>query len=338
MGVSVVVCTHNGAARLPRALAALRAQRVPPQLAWEVVVVDNASSDASPEVALRAWGDGPVALRVCREERLGLVHANRRGFAEAAHEFVSLVNDDNAVAEDWVAEVAALMAARPEVGACGGFGEIETAGPLPEWFERYRVHFAVGPQAPAPGALAAPMVLWGAGLTVRQAAWLALERGGFEPLAIGRQGRALGAGEDYELGHALRLAGWTLWYAPELRFRHVIPAERLRWDYLRRLHRGFGAASVAHDPYLRAVSPGSAAGFAPAWGVELAKASGALLRHAHHVALGRFLEGDPAVLKGDLLVGRLAQLLNWRGRYDRALAAVRDARWRQLDLNSSRSA
>lgn len=339
MGVSVVICTHNGATRIPAALAALRAQRVPPELGWEVILVDNASSDDSAEIAQNAWHEGPAPLRVVREERLGLVHANRRGFLEARYELVSFVNDDNAVAADWVARVAELMTAHPEVGACGGFAEAGTTAPLPAWFERYRIHYAVGPQATAAGPLAAPVALWGAGLSVRKAAWLALESNGFEPLAVGRQGAALGAGEDYELSHALRLAGWTLWYSPDLRIRHVIPAERLRWTYLRRLHRGFGAASVAHDPYLRAGAPASRAErLGLAWAAELGTAGLSLARVAHHAVLGRFLEGDPAVLRSDLLAGRARELLRRRGRYDETLAALRGARWRQLDLRSNRRA
>ena len=57
-GVSVVVCTHDGAARLPATLAHLVSQTVPAGLAWEVVVVDNASTEATGTVAREAWPSG----------------------------------------------------------------------------------------------------------------------------------------------------------------------------------------------------------------------------------------------------------------------------------------
>jgi GT2 family glycosyltransferase len=44
-GVSVVVCCHNSASRLPTTLHHLAAQEVPRDLGWEVIVVDNASTD-----------------------------------------------------------------------------------------------------------------------------------------------------------------------------------------------------------------------------------------------------------------------------------------------------
>lgn len=51
LGVSVVIPSYNGADRLPATLAHIAAQRVPPGLEWEVVLVDNASSDGTAEAA-----------------------------------------------------------------------------------------------------------------------------------------------------------------------------------------------------------------------------------------------------------------------------------------------
>ncbi len=50
-GVSVLLCSHNGAARLPGTLAHLRAQAGLADIPWEVVVVDNASS----QIKVLAW-------------------------------------------------------------------------------------------------------------------------------------------------------------------------------------------------------------------------------------------------------------------------------------------
>ncbi|MGF2076073.1 glycosyltransferase, partial [Enterococcus casseliflavus] len=54
-GVSVVVCSHNGADRLPGTLAHLASQRVTRDLLWEVIVIDNASTDDTAGVARRHW-------------------------------------------------------------------------------------------------------------------------------------------------------------------------------------------------------------------------------------------------------------------------------------------
>jgi glycosyltransferase involved in cell wall biosynthesis len=164
-GVSVVVCTHNGAARLPDTLAHLAAQNVPAQLAWEVVVVDNRSTDDTSAVARSAWSaHAPAPLRVVAEPVLGPRFARVRAFAEARHTLVSFVDDDNWVAPDWVETVWQVMEAHPEAGACGGDGEAATDETA--------------------GAAATPGYFWGAGLTVRAAAWEALRAKGFE-LSLG---------------------------------------------------------------------------------------------------------------------------------------------------------
>jgi hypothetical protein len=56
--------------------------------------------------------------------------------------------------------------------------------------------------------------------------------------------------------HALRLAGWRLWYKPRLRMQHFLPESRLQWDYLRQVSRGFGAATAGIDAYEMAIKNG----------------------------------------------------------------------------------
>ena len=62
-------------------------------------------------------------------------------------------------------------------------------------------------------------------------------------------GRQVGTGElmsgEYsELCLALRLAKWTLWYCPNLKLKHLYERNYLSWQYLRRLHFGFGASAA----------------------------------------------------------------------------------------------
>ena len=62
MDVSVVVCTYNRAGLLARALTALQGQRTTPGLSWELVVVDNASTDRAKDVieAAKVASDVPI--------------------------------------------------------------------------------------------------------------------------------------------------------------------------------------------------------------------------------------------------------------------------------------
>src|SRR6266568_2014628 len=95
LGVSVVICCHNSAKRLAATLAQLVAQRVPSEIPWEVIVIDNASTDGTAQVAAACWpAVNCVPLRIISEPRLGLTYARQRGFREAKYEFISFVDDD----------------------------------------------------------------------------------------------------------------------------------------------------------------------------------------------------------------------------------------------------
>jgi glycosyltransferase involved in cell wall biosynthesis len=330
LGVSVVICCHNSAERLPNTLAHLSAQKVPAGISWEVLVVDNASTDATAEVARQHWPkDTPAPLRIVNEPWPGLSHARQRGFAEATGDIISFIDDDNWVCPEWVATVSDLMTTHVDVGACGGAGEAVAETALPWWFEKFQGDFAVGPQAADAGDVTWTRgYLWGAGLAIRKAAWSQLIGNGFHSLLTDRQGASLSAGGDTELCFALRSAGWRLWYEPRLRFKHLLPAGRLRWSYLRNLHRGFGASEAVLDAYHIARKGG------------LAKRKGRFLQNVclrqmiiETKELLRFrgkllrapwqpLEGDPDVLDIERLTGKIRELLRTRGTYEQHLPMV----------------
>src|ERR1700722_4190557 len=196
LGVSVVICCHNSAERLPKMLAHLSAQKVPAGVPWEVLVVDNASTDATAEVARQHWPkDARASLRVVGEPQPGLTHARERGFAEATGDIISFIDDDNWVCPEWVATVSDVMTTRTDVGACGGTGEAEPKTNLPWWFETFQGDFAVGPQGAEPGDVTWTRgYLWGAGLSIRKAAWSQLIEKGYRSLLPDRQGASLSAG------------------------------------------------------------------------------------------------------------------------------------------------
>jgi glycosyltransferase involved in cell wall biosynthesis len=250
-GMSFIVCTFNGAARIPDVLRHLANQVVPAGVEYEVVLVDNASTDDTAGIARRCWLtlDAPAELRVVHEAQPGLSFARVAGIRAARFDILSFVDDDNWVAEDWCRRALERMRADPTLGAVGSRGVPEFSGFAPPvWFAKYQAAYAVGPQTHRRGRRL--VKLYGAGLTVRKAALGALDTLGYTLALAGRVGTALSAGDDTELCFALGIAGWRLEYDPELVFRHVIPAKRLEKSYLLGLYRGFGRSSVTLDLYL----------------------------------------------------------------------------------------
>jgi glycosyltransferase involved in cell wall biosynthesis len=326
-GITVVICCHNSATRLPPTLEHLAAQQVPADLAWDVLIIDNASTDGTGDAARRHWPSTAPPLTVVPEPELGLGHARRRAFLEARHEIVSFIDDDNWIAPDWVATVARVFARHEAVAACGGFSTAVCETAAPPWFEHCTTLYAVGPPASHTGDITESIgQLWGAGLSVRKAAWAALVQSGFTSTQVGRTGAGFGGGEDTELCLALRLAGWRLWLEPSLKLRHYLPAGRLDWRYLRRLHRGSGRATVGADPYHFALR-GNRGGLdhqRRTWWWQALGALTRIVRHPITVTAMIFsdLEGNPAALRVEEQVGRLSGLLATRSAYDHLIRKV----------------
>jgi len=271
-------------------------------------------------VARECWpADCRINLRVVAEPELGLSNARLRGFAEAQYSIICFVDDDNRLDPDWVEIVSRVMAERPEVGACGGHIEADCEVDQPPWLKNFQSYYAVGEQAEhACDVTDTRGYLWGAGLCLRRSAWERLQQEGFDFLLSGRRGSTLTAGEDAELCCALRLNGWRLWYEPQLKMKHFLPAARLQWNYLRRVSRGFGAATASLDYYEYAVRKDgrrTIGRFRRGWSWQTLATVWYLLRKPLKLLRAPFseMEGDADVIEIENLWGRLIEMLK-RGR------------------------
>ncbi|OYT69781.1 MAG: hypothetical protein CFK52_12965 [Chloracidobacterium sp. CP2_5A] len=119
--VSVVLCVYNRADYLGEAIASILNQTLDD---FELIVVDDASTDASPEVA-RGFGD--PRLRYFRNEtNCGHAPSLNRGIVEAQGRHVALMDSDDISLPERLERQVAFLEANPEVALCGGW--VETFG------------------------------------------------------------------------------------------------------------------------------------------------------------------------------------------------------------------
>src|SRR5215470_3773761 len=132
MHVSVVVCTYNRAASLRLTLRALEVQVTPPSLLWEVVVVDNDSTDGTRREFDTFAANACISMRYLFTAPLGLSRARNAGLAEGRGNIVAFTDDDADPAPDWIARIAEVMA---ESGAdiVGGRIVPVWSRPPPRW-------------------------------------------------------------------------------------------------------------------------------------------------------------------------------------------------------------
>lgn len=253
-GVSVVICTFNGAERIPRVIDHLLKQQGTEDIAWEIVVVDNGSADDTAATAYRSHGGAEVPLTVVEEPRQGVAHARMKGVLTARYEYISFIDDDNFVTPGWVVEVYRLLNGNPVIGMCGGLNEAAFEASPPVWFQSVKGGYAVGAQGDRSGDVTLSRgYLHGAGLSFRKSVFVRLLDAGFCFHTIGRSGRKLSAGEDAELTMGFMAAGYRLWYSDQLKLTHYMPAGRMEWDYARRLFRGLGESEFLLNLYRTAL-------------------------------------------------------------------------------------
>lgn len=118
LDVSVVVCTRNRAASLRRMLDSAAEMDIPAGLAWELIVVDNGSTDETLTV-IASFADR-LPVRGVVEPAPGLSHARNRGVAEARGEMIIWTDDDVAVDRNWLKAYVEAAHAAPDAGFFGG--------------------------------------------------------------------------------------------------------------------------------------------------------------------------------------------------------------------------
>ncbi len=236
--VSVVVSTYNRADRLPLALDALLSQRG--GVSYEVVVVDNNSSDGTAGVVSALIPQSGGRLSYAFEANQGLSYGRNAGIARARAPIIALSDDDVRVAPDWIAQIARTFDEHPEIDYVGGRVLPNWLAPPPAWLTD--AHWA--PLAlqdygdePLTSGRERAVCLVGANLAFRRRVFDAV--GLFTP-SLGRVKDGIGSTEDHDMQLRAWRAGMHGLYAPSLVAVADVTPDRLSKRYHRRWHRGHG--------------------------------------------------------------------------------------------------
>lgn len=256
-GISVIICCYNSVRRLAATLFYLAQQKSIEANNWEIIVVDNASTDGTAEAALEYWEKlrCHVPFRVVSDPRPGLANARMTGVQEAKFPFVLFCDDDNWLASNYLAVGGKLISQYEKIGIIGGKSAAVFEGSVPDWFGLFERAFAVGEQYKMSGEVTFRYEkLWGAGAFYSKEALSYLFNNGFKPLLSDRKGKAIVSGGDHELFYALQLAGYKHYYNSDLCFEHFMPKGRVVWTWYTNFLRNCAVNSVYFDPYDAALS------------------------------------------------------------------------------------
>ena len=240
MDFSIIICTYNRASLVTTLVHQLLQQKVSPSLSWEILVVDNNSSDAtaSDVGALSEQSKGRVAYVL--EAHQGKSFALNTGIEKSRGEVLVFIDDDIAPVSGWLQAYVDLFSDPECVGAGGRIlPAYEVA--LPGWFDpegSFPFKFDFGDQ---PCKLIAPP--FGANMAYRRNVF---EQYGCFRTDLGPSGKAAGGlGEDSEFGSRLLRDGRTLIYCSEALVHHRVTAQQVSREFLLDWHRRYGRSLVS---------------------------------------------------------------------------------------------
>ena len=132
--LSVIVCTRNRARQLATLFQCLGSQRDLEDIRWEIVIVDNNSSDNTKEVAYAFCEGSNLKVNYLFEEKTGLSYARNAGILASKGSLLLFIDDDVLIPQEFISN--ALFGAKE-------FPEFQIFGfrVLPEWLENTKPPF-----------------------------------------------------------------------------------------------------------------------------------------------------------------------------------------------------
>lgn len=229
--ITIVVCTYNRAARLHDALNSLMYQTTRGQFSYCVLVVDDSSTDATPDVIRDAAARSPIDIRYVWGSGTGIACARNMGIKESSSKWIAFFDDDQVAQPNWLNELFAC-AIQNDADVVGGSyrlyspdKEISTLSAI------CRMMLGETGENGKPHKYGRNTHPGGGNALVRATVFQAV--GGFDELTTR-------GGEDSEFAVRLRGAGLEAWFSPTAIVHHYVPAYRLQESYLLWLSLRFG--------------------------------------------------------------------------------------------------
>lgn len=231
--ISIVISTYNRCGLLPIALDSVLAQQTD-EVRYELIVVDNNSTDDTRGVVESYIGRGITNLRYVFEGKQGIAHGRNAGIINARAPIIAYTDDDVHVAPDWTAQIKRAFSEHPKADFVGGKVLARWEKEPPRWLTKENWSpLAVLDYGDEPFYvnLDKQLCLITANAAFRREA---LERAGhfsphFQPL-----------GEDHELELRIWQAGGQGLYDPKIVVTADVQLERMTKKYHRAWHKKHG--------------------------------------------------------------------------------------------------
>jgi len=256
--VDVCVCTRDPRRSvLHIALAALGRQTFE-RTKWRLLLVDNASAPPLDSSDCAALDEAGVSYRIVRESRVGISFGRLRAITETSAPLLIFVDDDNELADDYLATAVRIFDEEPKLGCAGPRLRAGPSVRIPAWAAPVREWLAINDglgDDPLTESVTTSVRNWssaappGAGMVVRREV-VELYREFEDQLSVVSRNC-----EDMLLALQAHRVGLLCGYRPQLSLFHHLSAERFRFRAMARMFMSSGRSEAAMFRLVRARPP-----------------------------------------------------------------------------------
>jgi glycosyltransferase involved in cell wall biosynthesis len=254
MKLDVCICTHNPPKQVFSLVLNALADQTLSKDAYQVWVIDNASSPAISIGDLAPLAAAGIGYHLIVEPRLGIMYARRRAIESTTGDLLLYVDDDNELAADYLERVMEIARERPEIGCFGGKLLLPDYLTPPQWLKPLLPYLAIKDLGDLEISQHLKKYAWAqgepptAGMTARRAVlerYLAKLANLPPELKLGRSGKqGLLSSEDSLLASGAYELNLACSYQPSLKLNHHINPRRFEFLYQVKLLFSYGRSNV----------------------------------------------------------------------------------------------
>jgi hypothetical protein len=244
MKISVAICTWNRSRLLQRTLEKLCEMDVDRRFSWELILVDNNSTDDTTQVVNQYVGILP--LHVVRESIQGHSQSRNRAISEATGDYLVWTDNDVLVCKNWLSSYFDAFTAEPDVFFFGGVIDPVFDPPgRPDWlestWEKCKPVYAARDLGEMPVKLNENRLPYGANFAIRAD----IQRQYLYDPELGRVSSGMMGDDETQVLKQIARSGGTGRWVPAAKVQHIIPADRATERYVRSYFIAQGQANVA---------------------------------------------------------------------------------------------
>ncbi len=267
--ITATISTYNREKYLPQVLDSLVRQTLSKE-DFEIVLVDNNSPGNTKAIADAFKAQHPdIDFRYYLETKQGLSHGRNRGIAEAKGDFITFIDDDAFLADDYLEVIYHYFLAHPDVAAIGSKIHLHYEDLVPDWENKYLNsllgYFDIGDEVKTFPKTDYPR---GSNMSFRMTAF---DQAGLFNVELGRKGGNLAGSEEKDIFQRIyQYPALQVVYIPNAMVYHCVPLERTSQDFIKKQALGTGKSErirVKHEGLISTVKRFIVEGFK--WGASI---------------------------------------------------------------------